>query len=137
MKALLWQACVSGLLIGGVYALVALGLTLVFGVLRIINFAHGALMMLGMYATFFLYTHAGVDPYLSIVVVGPVFFLVGVLLERVVIEPNLGRRNRTNSCSPSASPSSSRTRRSPSSVPTTGASGSRTPRRHSSWARSS
>jgi branched-chain amino acid transport system permease protein len=90
MKALLWQACVSGLLIGGVYALVALGLTLVFGVLRIINFAHGTLMMLGMYATFFLYTHAGVDPYLSIVVVGPVFFLVGVLLERGVIEPNLG-----------------------------------------------
>ena len=90
MRTLLWQACVSGLLIGGVYALVALGLTLVFGVLRIINFAHGTLMMLGMYATFFLYTRAGVDPYLSIVVVGPVFFVVGVLLERGVIEPNLG-----------------------------------------------
>ena len=49
MTTLLWQATISGVLIGGVYALVALGLTLVFGVLRIINFAHGTLMMLGMY----------------------------------------------------------------------------------------
>ena len=56
MTTLLWQATVSGVLIGGVYALVALGLTLMFGVLRIINFAHGTLMMLGMYATFFLWT---------------------------------------------------------------------------------
>ncbi|MGH7320139.1 MAG: branched-chain amino acid ABC transporter permease [Candidatus Rokuibacteriota bacterium] len=90
MSPLLWQACVSGLLIGGVYALVALGLTLIFGVMRIINFAHGTLMMLGMYATFFLYTYAGVDPYLSMLVVGPVFFVIGALLERGVIEPNLG-----------------------------------------------
>jgi len=89
MRTLLWQACVSGVLIGGVYALVALGLTLVFGVLRIINFAHGTLMMLGMYATFFLYTLGGVDPYLSIALVGPAFFLGGMALERVVIEPNL------------------------------------------------
>ncbi len=90
MTTLLWQACVSGLLIGGVYALVALGLTLIFGVLRIINFAHGTLMMLGMYATFFLYTEAGVDPYLSVLLVGPAFFVGGLLLERAVIEPNVG-----------------------------------------------
>jgi branched-chain amino acid transport system permease protein len=90
VSTLLWQAVVSGLLIGGVYALVALGLTLIFGVMRIINFAHGTLMMLGMYATFFLYTVAGVDPYLSVLLVGPAFFLVGVALARGVIEPNLG-----------------------------------------------
>lgn len=90
MSALLWQACVSGVLMGGVYALVALGLTLVFGVLRIVNFAHGTLMMLGMYATFFLYTAAGVDPYLSVFLVGPAFFLVGLLLERGLVEPNRG-----------------------------------------------
>jgi branched-chain amino acid transport system permease protein len=90
VRTLLWQAVVSGLLIGGVYALVALGLTLIFGVMRIINFAHGTLMMLGMYATFFLYTVAGVDPYLAVLLVGPAFFLVGVALERGVIEPNLG-----------------------------------------------
>jgi len=80
MTALLWQATISGVLIGGVYALVALGLTLVFGVLRIINFAHGTLMMLGMYATFFLWSLAGVDPYLSVVIVGPAFFLAGMFL---------------------------------------------------------
>ena len=90
LKTLLLQAVVSGVLIGGVYALVALGLTLIFGVLRIINFAHGTLMMLGMYATFFLYSVGGVDPYLSVLLVGPAFFLVGVALERGVIEPNLG-----------------------------------------------
>ena len=88
MTTLLWQATVSGVLIGGVYALVALGLTLVFGVLRIINFAHGTLMMLGMYATFFLWSLAGVDPYVSVFIVGPAFFLVGLLIERVVIAPN-------------------------------------------------
>jgi branched-chain amino acid transport system permease protein len=90
VKTLLWQAAVSGLLIGGVYALVALGLTLIFGVLRIINFAHGTLMMLGMYATFFLWTLLGVDPYASVLLVGPAFFLLGVLIERVVIAPNRG-----------------------------------------------
>ena len=88
MATLLWQAVVSGLLIGGVYALVALGLTLIFGVMRIINFAHGSLMMLGMYATFFLHSVAGLDPYLSVLLVGPAFFVVGVLLQRGVIEPN-------------------------------------------------
>jgi branched-chain amino acid transport system permease protein len=90
VSTLLGQAVVSGLLIGGVYALVALGLTLIFGVMRIINFAHGTIMMLAMYATFFLYTVAGVDPYLSALLVGPAFFVVGVALERGVIEPNLG-----------------------------------------------
>jgi branched-chain amino acid transport system permease protein len=90
VTTLLGQAAVSGLLIGGVYALVALGLTLIFGVLRIINFAHGALMMLAMYATFFLWSVGGVDPYLGALVVGPAFFLVGAAIQRVVIQPNLG-----------------------------------------------
>lgn len=85
---LLLQAVVSGLLLGGVYGLVASGLTLIFGVLRIINFAHGAVMMLGMYASYWLWVLAGLDPYLSVLVTAPVFFGVGVALERIVIEPN-------------------------------------------------
>ena len=85
---LLLQAVVSGLLLGGVYGLVASGLSLIFGVLRIINFAHGAVMMLAMYATYWLFTLGGVDPYLSIVVTGPLFFLIGMGIERIVIEPN-------------------------------------------------
>lgn len=87
-SGLLLQAVVSGLLLGGVYGLVASGLTLIFGVLRIINFAHGAVMMLGMYATYWLHALAGLDPYLGIVVVAPLFFLVGMGIQRVVIEPN-------------------------------------------------
>jgi branched-chain amino acid transport system permease protein len=82
------QAVVSGLLLGGVYGLVASGLTLIFGVLRIINFAHGAVMMLGMYATYWLWMLVGLDPYLSVLVTAPVFFGVGVAIQRIVIEPN-------------------------------------------------
>ena len=87
-SGLLLQAVISGLLLGGVYGLVASGLTLIFGVLRIINFAHGAVMMLGMYATYWLFALAGVDPYLSIVITGPLFFLVGIAIQRLIIEPN-------------------------------------------------
>src|SRR5207253_3073387 len=85
---LLLQAVVSGLLLGGVYGLVASGLSLIFGVLRIINFAHGAVMMLAMYATYWLFTLLRVDPYLSILVTGPAFFLLGMVIQRAVIEPN-------------------------------------------------
>jgi len=85
---LLLQAVVSGLLLGGVYGLVACGLSLIFGVLRIINFAHGAVMMLAMYATYWLFVLAGVDPYLSVVLTAPLFFALGVIIQKVVIEPN-------------------------------------------------
>ena len=87
-SGLLLQAVVSGLLLGGVYGLVASGLSLIFGVLRIINFAHGAVMMLAMYATYWLFTLGGVDPYLSIALTAPLFFLLGMGIERVIIEPN-------------------------------------------------
>jgi branched-chain amino acid transport system permease protein len=87
-SGLLLQAVISGLLLGGVYGLVASGLTLIFGVLRIINFAHGAVMMLAMYTTYWLFTLAGVDPYLSIVITAPLFFVLGVVIQRLVIEPN-------------------------------------------------
>jgi branched-chain amino acid transport system permease protein len=85
---LFFQAVVSGLLLGGVYGLVASGLSLIFGVLRIINFAHGAVMMLGMYTSYWLFVLLGLHPYLSILVTAPLFFGVGILIERLVIEPN-------------------------------------------------
>ena len=88
MTWLFFQAVVSGLLLGGVYGLVASGLSLIFGVLRIINFAHGAVMMLAMYTSYWLFVLLGVDPYLSIVVTGPLFFALGVLMQRVIIDPN-------------------------------------------------
>ena len=81
------QAIVTGILTGGVLSLVAMGLTLIFGVLDIINFAHGALMTVGMYITFVLYDRFGVDPYLSLIVTIPALFLIGVLVQRFIIHP--------------------------------------------------
>lgn len=83
------QVAVSGLLLGGVYALMSIGLTLIFGVVRNINFAHGELLMVAMYATFWLFTLFNMDPYLSVLVVAPLLFLFGVLVQRVVVEPIL------------------------------------------------
>ncbi len=81
------QAMVTGLLIGGVYGLVAMGLTLIFGVLDIINFAHGALLTVGMYLTFVLFDRFAVDPYAAILVTVPVLFVIGVVVQRLIIHP--------------------------------------------------
>jgi len=79
------QAVLSGLFMGSVYALVAIGFTLVFGVTDIVNFAHGNLVMAAMFVTYLLFKSAGIDPYLSLVVVLPLFFLVGAVLYKLVI----------------------------------------------------
>lgn len=84
------QSLISGILIGGVYALIGIGLTIIFGVMRVINFAHGDLLMLGMYATFFLFSLFHVDPFVSIVITIPLMFLFGALLQKVVINRILG-----------------------------------------------
>jgi branched-chain amino acid transport system permease protein len=83
--AVLIQSILSGVLIGGVYALTGIGLTLIFGVMRVINFAQGELVMVGMYGTFFLFSLLGVDPFLSVVVTMPGMFLLGALLQRSLI----------------------------------------------------
>ena len=79
------QSLISGILIGGVYALIGIGLTIIFGVMRVINFAHGDLLMLGMYATYYLFTLAHVDPFMSIVITMPLMFLFGAFLQKTVI----------------------------------------------------
>ncbi len=81
------QAVLSGVLVGGVYALIGVGLTLIFGVMRVINFAHGELVMLGMYATWLLFVDPrfGWDPYLSILVVAPLLFVWGAVLQLTVV----------------------------------------------------
>ncbi len=84
------QALVSGILIGGVYALIGIGLTIIFGVMRVINFAHGDLLMVGMYATYYLFTLANIDPFISIVITMPLMFLFGALLQKVFINRILG-----------------------------------------------
>jgi branched-chain amino acid transport system permease protein len=80
-------AMLNGLMAGAVYALVALGLTLIYGVLHIINFAHGALLTTAMFAAFFAFTLLGIDPYLAAVVLTPLFFGLGYALQRFVIGP--------------------------------------------------
>jgi branched-chain amino acid transport system permease protein len=75
----------NGLTTGAVYALIALGLTLIYGVLHIINFAHGAALMLALYAVYFLKEKLGIDPYLAIVAVVPGMFALGYALQRIVI----------------------------------------------------
>jgi branched-chain amino acid transport system permease protein len=80
-----FQSLISGILIGGVYALIGIGLTIIFGVMRVINFAHGDLLMLGMYATYFLFSLLHIDPFVSIIVVIPLMFLFGAFLQKVFI----------------------------------------------------
>ena len=81
-------AILNGLMFGSIYALVALGLTLIYGVLHIINFAHGALLMLALYAVYFLFSLAGIDPYLALLIVVPVSFVFGYFLYRWGIGKN-------------------------------------------------
>ncbi|MCL6650270.1 MAG: branched-chain amino acid ABC transporter permease [Chloroflexi bacterium] len=85
------QLIVSGVLLGGVYALFAAGLNLIFGVMRVINIAHGELMMLGAYTTFWLFTLWGVNPILSLLISVPLLFLLGAVLERIFIERIVGQ----------------------------------------------
>src|SRR5215469_9932786 len=84
---ILVPAVLNGLMTGAVYALVALGLTLVYGVLHIINFAHGALLTAAMFAAFFAYSLFGIDPYLAAVILTPLYFALGYGLQRFVIGP--------------------------------------------------
>ena len=84
---ILIPAVLNGLMMGAVYALVALGLTLIYGVLHIINFAHGALLTAAMFAAYFAYSVFGLDPYVAAVVLTPLFFGLGYVLQRFVIGP--------------------------------------------------
>jgi len=84
---ILLEAVANGLLMGAVYGLVALGLTLVYGVLHIINFAHGALLTLAMYAAYVAHGAFGLDPYAAMVPLAGLFFVLGYLVQRLVIGP--------------------------------------------------
>ena len=82
---LLAQVLVSGVLLGGLYALMALGLALVWGVLNIVNLSHGALIMLGAYVTYFLFTGAHIDPFVALPITAVVLFVVGYVIERGIL----------------------------------------------------
>src|SRR3984957_10276228 len=84
------QAVINGLLIGGIYALVSIGVTLIFGVVKIVNFAQGEFVMIGMYISFFLANQFGIDPLVSLLVSMPVLFVMGVLIQHFLIRRVLG-----------------------------------------------
>lgn len=81
----LFSSFVLGLLTGGVYALMAAGLTLIFGVMRVINIAHGAFLVLAAYLTYWLFTGYQIDPFLSVLVTVPAFFILGILVQKFMV----------------------------------------------------
>jgi branched-chain amino acid transport system permease protein len=87
----LGQLILSGILIGGIYALMSIGLTLIFGVLRVVNFAHGEFLMLGMYGAWALSTLVGLNPYTAALIVVPAMALFGALVHRIIISPALDK----------------------------------------------
>lgn len=87
---LILQSIVTGILLGGVYSLICVGLTLTFGVMRIINFAHGEFLMLAMYGTYFFSQALNVEPYAAVIVTLPGLFLLGVVVFHTLIRPILG-----------------------------------------------
>jgi branched-chain amino acid transport system permease protein len=89
-EAVLAQAALTGLLVGGVYGLVAMGLALIFGVLDIINFAHGAMMALAMYGTYALVAQFGLDPYLTLLLTVPLLFALGAAIQLLLVARVLG-----------------------------------------------
>lgn len=83
--SILFPSVLNGITTGAVYALIALGLTLIYGVLHIINFAHGASLMVALYGVYMLKQRWGVDPYIALVVMVPAMFVFGYALQRLII----------------------------------------------------
>lgn len=81
------SAAVAGVVLGGLYGAISIGLSLIFGIIRVVNFAHGAFLMTAMYASYWLWYFTALDPYLSILVVGPLMFLIGYAAQHVLIRP--------------------------------------------------
>ncbi len=89
-RILFIQLVVSGLLIGGVYALISIGLTLIFGVMRIVNFAHGEFLMIAMYAAFWMFELTGLSPYFAVPIIAFALFLFGALTYILIIRRTVG-----------------------------------------------
>src|SRR5204862_7165560 len=80
------QGLLNGVLFGGVFSLMAVGLTLIFGVMRVVNLAHGDMMVWGMYLAWLMATRAGVDPYAGFVLCAAALFVFGFLVQRVLVQ---------------------------------------------------
>ena len=89
--SLFFQTLIDGIMVGGVYSTIAVGLSLAFGVMRIVNWAHGEFLMVSMYIAFLSVINFGIDPYLSIFITGPIMFAVGYCLQRFVFNRMLDK----------------------------------------------
>jgi branched-chain amino acid transport system permease protein len=85
------EILIQGVLTGLVYGLMALGLSVIFGVVRVVNFAHGEFAVLGMYAAFALFTGLGLDPFIAMAPIAAMFFVIGYVLQRALINPFITR----------------------------------------------
>ncbi|MDQ0285752.1 branched-chain amino acid transport system permease protein [Desulfofundulus luciae] len=83
--SLFLQTIICGILLGAMYALIAIGMTLIMGVMKIINLAHGALVMVGMYITYFCFKEWGIDPYLGMFISMPILFFIGCIIQKYLI----------------------------------------------------
>jgi len=83
------QLLIAGILLGGIYSLASIGLTLIFGVMKIVNFGHGEFLMIAMYISFWLYHYFHIDPYLSTLLMVPLVFLIGIITYYLFIKPTL------------------------------------------------
>ena len=90
------QALVNGILLGGFYSLMGMGQNIIFGVMNIVNFCHGEMLMVGMYITYVLYTYFGVDPYVALPIVAVLMFGLGALIQSTLITPSLKPKSFTN-----------------------------------------
>ena len=90
------QACLNGLMIGGFYSLMGMGQNVIFGVMKIINFCHGEMLMVGMYLAYVFYEYLGIDPYFSLPLVALVMFIAGAIFQHTLITPSLGTKSFTN-----------------------------------------
>jgi branched-chain amino acid transport system permease protein len=84
---IIFSTIINGVLMGGVYGLTAMGLTLIFGVMKVINFAHGSFLMAAMFVTYYLFQLTGIDPYLGLVITLPLLFAFGYFTQQVLIRP--------------------------------------------------
>jgi len=113
------QAVLNGLLTGSLYALIGMGMALIFGVMRIVNFAHGAFMMLGMYVVYVLYDRAGISPFYGFVAGAAVLFILGSSFYRLLLQRISGKSDFMQILLTLAWRSSSSTAFSSSSAPIT------------------
>ncbi|MGE4466081.1 branched-chain amino acid ABC transporter permease [Sphaerochaeta sp.] len=81
------ESLINGILMGSIYGLTAVGLTLIFGVMKVVNFAHGSILMVGMFAAYWFITLTGLNPYLALVVVVPLLYFFGYYMQKIIIKP--------------------------------------------------